>query len=545
MATSLPAPSPASHRRLKSPRTPRTTKSLDPVMNLTLKTTQLTKKIAREQSRLIEAERRLDKACADIDAKRIYLRDALLAAGNRGGLQTISTSKKKANNSLLLARKEKVAHKLKVKLSSIKASNEGLKHQINNRRLERNQIADSVEELAQRRHDQKANLKKLERTIQNTQERKERVHRSYERLKTKTIEEIERFQEHIETAQGTGAAPLVIDIPKLPAGLGTLSKSTGGNRTPIQNGKGYGRKERVMITDRERPDTAPSKEDQENALEKDVNKAYWVVAKTRMDLQRQSDRRNQLFEAFEKIKTETRVNSLDELLATYVGEEDLNFEMFGAISELNQELEELEAQRTDIQSSFKQLEQEKASQDQGRSLTMNEDDTRQDLQRAKKLKIRKEEEFEGNKAELMKHEEALKNLVVALSADDDNPVVDMLVKNGLTLNNLDTFLALIEGKIHEVNMVSPSNPMMLPRSTNVFADGTRPLSLRKPLPPDSSTVDVDGGEDDTAELAPIDVAHLRMKNDSSILSLTQQLPPKETQSRQLAVSKETALMALS
>ena len=70
MATSLPAPSPASHKKLKSPRTPLTTKSLDPVMNLTLKTTQLTKKIAREQSRLIEAERRLEKACADIDAKR-------------------------------------------------------------------------------------------------------------------------------------------------------------------------------------------------------------------------------------------------------------------------------------------------------------------------------------------------------------------------------------------------------------------------------------------------------------------------------------------
>ena len=78
-----------------------------------------------------------------------------------------------------------------------------------------------------------------------------------------------------------------------------------------------------------------------------VNRAYWVAAKTKMDMQKQVDRRQQLAEAFEKIKSETRVSSLAELLDTYGAEEELNFEMFGAIGELNQEMEELENQKVE------------------------------------------------------------------------------------------------------------------------------------------------------------------------------------------------------
>jgi hypothetical protein len=361
------------------------------------------------------------------------------------------------------------------------------------------------------------NLKKTEKTIQRTQERKEHMHRSYERLKTKTVEEIEDFQGHFDALQ-SASGTLVIDVPKLPAGLGLTSRSP--TKRTIDGSKPHGRSNRVMITDRERPDTAPPEHDRETSLENDVNKAYWVVAKTRMDLQRQTDRRNQLYEAFERIKTETRVNSLDELLATYVGEEDLNFEMFGAISELNQELEELETQRSDLQSNFKKL--EKASLEQGRAIAVIEGDTRQDLQRTKKLKQKKEDEFEVNKAQVMKHEEALKNLVQVLTTldEDDNPIVDMLIKNGLTLNNVDTFLAFIEDKISEINTVSPSDRLGQSHAGHIFADGTRPQSLRKPTPPDSALLDNDpsfdsgpgpgpGTEEDAVHLAPLDLFVLK------------------------------------
>jgi|MDSY01.2.fsa_nt_gb hypothetical protein len=588
---SLPAPSPASQRRMRSPRTPGTpgskSRNMDPVLALTLKTTQMTRKIAREQARLFEAEERLDKTHADISAKRLLMKDKLLAAGHRNGLQSVALNKvcneacsqaniyyppplrsisfatnytsyfiyqKKANNAPILARKERSAHKLKVQLSSIRASNEGLKHQINNRRIERNQIAESVEAIAERRHTQKLGLRKMEKSIQRTQEKKEHIHRTYERLKTKTVEEIEEFQEHFEALQHEGG-PLVIDVPKLPAGLGTTSRSPG--KSTHGSAKTHGRSNRVMITDRERPDTAPSKEDQEQALENDVNKAYWVVAKTRMDLQRQSDRRNQLYEAFEKIKTETRVNSLEELLQTYVGEEDLNFEMFGAISELNQELEELEAQRSDLQSSFKQLEQ--ASHERGRSIAVKENDTRQDMQRTKKLKLKKEEEFDDNKEHVLKHEEALKKLVQDLTAldEDDDPLVDLLVKNGLTLNNLDTFLAFIEQKINELNTVSPSDKMGLSHDYNIFPDGSKPLSLKPPIPPDSTNAEndpsVDGGDDDTAALAPVNLATLKNETYSAMKNAAITGPqettaddPEPEPAKPVApvVKREVALMAL-
>lgn len=194
--------------------------------------------------------------------------------------------------------------------------------------------------------------------------------------------------------------------------------------------------------------------------------------------------------------------------------------MFGAISELNQELEELETQRSDLQSNFKKL--ERNSLEQGRSIAMIEGDTRQDLQRTKKLKQKKEDEFEVNKAQVMKHEEALKNLVQVLTTldEDDNPIVDMLIKNGLTLNNLDAFLAFIEDKISEINTVAPSDRWGQSHAGHIFANGTRPQSLHKPIPPDSAFLDNDpsfdsgagagaGAEEDTAYLAPLDLISLK------------------------------------
>ena len=153
---------------------------------------------------------------------------------------------------------------------------------------------------------------------------------------------------------------------------------------------------------------------------------------------------------------------------------------------------------------------------------MIEGDTRQDLQRTKTLKQRKEHEFEVKKAQVMKHEEALKNLVQVLTTldEDDNPIVDMLIKNGLTLNNVDTFLAFIEDKISEINTVSPSDRLGQSHAGHIFADGTRPQSLRKPTPPDSALLDNDpsfdsgpgpgpGTEEDAVHLAPLDLFVLK------------------------------------
>ena len=47
---------------------------------------------------------------------------------------------------------------------------------------------------------------------------------------------------------------------------------------------------------------------EEHELQQEVNKAYWVVAKTRMDLTKQIERKEELKSAFDKICDETGVN---------------------------------------------------------------------------------------------------------------------------------------------------------------------------------------------------------------------------------------------
>lgn len=85
-------------RRVRSPRIPGTLLVGDkmqgnPVAAITCETTQMTKKIAREQTRLVEAEHRLKQTHAAITAKRLYMKDALVTSGNRDGLQGVAMRK--------------------------------------------------------------------------------------------------------------------------------------------------------------------------------------------------------------------------------------------------------------------------------------------------------------------------------------------------------------------------------------------------------------------------------------------------------------------
>jgi hypothetical protein len=65
----------------------------NPVAAITSETTQMTKKIAREQARLVEAQQRLEQTHATITVKRLFMRDALTTSGNRDGLQAVALRK--------------------------------------------------------------------------------------------------------------------------------------------------------------------------------------------------------------------------------------------------------------------------------------------------------------------------------------------------------------------------------------------------------------------------------------------------------------------
>ena len=107
---------------------------------------------------------------------------------------------------------------------------------------------------------------------------------------------------------------------------------------------GAGGKDRAFIT-QER-----SKQPEVD-LQQEVNKAYWVVAKTRMDLTKQIERKEELHSAFDKICSETKTHvdptadpslkgkhPLEGLVPLLLKSEEENYLVFRTINELNQEL---------------------------------------------------------------------------------------------------------------------------------------------------------------------------------------------------------------
>ena len=53
-------------------------------------------------------------------------------------------------------------------------------------------------------------------------------------------------------------------------------------------------------------------------------------------------------EAFAKIQQATGITDIDELVTTFINAEDENFRLFNYVNELNQEIEKLEEQISDI-----------------------------------------------------------------------------------------------------------------------------------------------------------------------------------------------------
>jgi len=468
--------------------------------SLMMKQLRVTKLIASEKVRVEQIEARIAKTEQDVDRRKRMLQKH--QSSQRHGLRAVMETRRNTKGSNQVAKYERLAHKLQVQLNTILAEMGQSKKKIDSLRLETLQVSKATDRLHTKRSRIVEAIGNKTKQMQRVQEKKDSIRRSFERMRQELAEELQNEQDECNV-DTQGLMPSKAPVSNL---LATAALMTTGARSPSK----HHRSQRVMITDRERPET---REDDERGIQNQVNKAYWVVTKTRMDLEKQSERRHQLAEAFEKIKRETKVSSVSELLETCIAEEELNFEMFGAISELNQELEELETEKSVYADQLVKL--EKSMTKDRRPVSTADSDINKKIQQIQFHKAGYDQDYSRDASAIMSTEEGLKGIITTLTSHDaqQDPVAEVLLNNGLSMNNLTKFLAFVEEKINMLNHVlPPDDAASLAAESMLTEDGGRILSLNIPNPPsitDAEAAEEEGAVEQASFSLPLNVSLLK------------------------------------
>ncbi len=82
--------------------------------------------------------------------------------------------------------------------------------------------------------------------------------------------------------------------------------------------------------------------DDEAKLKTKVNKGAWGIAKEKVAIQVSIEKVQNFEEAFNKIKAATGINDIEELVRTFIKNEDQNFSLFNYVNEQTNEIEKLE-----------------------------------------------------------------------------------------------------------------------------------------------------------------------------------------------------------
>jgi hypothetical protein len=87
-----------------------------------------------------------------------------------------------------------------------------------------------------------------------------------------------------------------------------------------------------------------AEEDGDDKLKKRVNEGAWGIAKEKVDVQVSVERVQNFEEAFLRIKAATGITDIEELVRTFIKNEDQNFSLFNYVNEQTNELEKVEEQ---------------------------------------------------------------------------------------------------------------------------------------------------------------------------------------------------------
>lgn len=187
--------------------------------------------------------------------------------------------------------------------------------------------------------------------------------------------------------------------------------------------------------------------DQERQLKSKVNKGAWNMAKDKVNIQVSIEKVQNFEEAFNRIKAATGISDIEELVKTFIKNEDQNFSLFNYVNEQTNEIEKLEEQMQQLRD-----EEQKYTQESG-------DDVNQHKQLLKDLEIRLQatetmaEKYEMKCQDSQKTINSLKSGIQSIFNKiecNSSAMADMLSDTTVTEANIMQFLGMIEQRTNEI-----------------------------------------------------------------------------------------------
>mmetsp|Transcript_37189 Transcript_37189/g.91942 ORF Transcript_37189/g.91942 Transcript_37189/m.91942 type:complete len:559 (-) Transcript_37189:205-1881(-) len=187
--------------------------------------------------------------------------------------------------------------------------------------------------------------------------------------------------------------------------------------------------------------------EEETKLRKKVIKGNWNIAKDKAAQQVSMEKVQSYGEAFAKIQQATGITDIDELVTTFINAEDENFRLFNYVNELNQEIEKLEEQITDIKSEIEKYKGQGVNTDNQRKKILK------DLEDRLAKTEAKAEMYEQKYQAAMKTVNALKDGIWKIyNKIGCNTAAnrEMLGEEGVSEQNMMQYLGIIEQRTNEI-----------------------------------------------------------------------------------------------
>jgi DNA repair exonuclease SbcCD ATPase subunit len=310
-----------------------------------------------------------------------------------------------------------------VKFNEALAHNKKLRDQIDDLRRERVVFDSIYRKLDKELHDRKKMMANIIELSNLSYESRDNFQMEIAAIEQANRKEQEDFEEQMSTLDALLDKELRLEAAAMSKSA-AAAKSTGGAKTE------------ETLGDMDAED--------EDRLKKKVNTGAWGIAKDKADVQVSMERVQNFEEAFHKIQAATGITDIEDLVRTFIKNEDQNFSLFNYVNEQTNEIEKLEEQIQQLKE-----EEQKYAQESG-------DDVHQHKQILRELEMKLQstenmvEKYESRCQDTQKTIESLKKGIQSMFTKVECDTESMLSDSTVTEANILQYLGLIEQRCNDI-----------------------------------------------------------------------------------------------
>lgn len=188
--------------------------------------------------------------------------------------------------------------------------------------------------------------------------------------------------------------------------------------------------------------------DEENKLKKRVVKGNWGIAKDKAAQQVSLEKVQSYEEAFERIKEATGITEIDDLVSTFIEAEENNFSLFTYVNELNNDIEKLEGQISEIKAEIEKYKGQGMNTENQRKKILK--DLEDKLEKTEAKSKQYDEKYQAAQKTVNALKEGIQSIFIKIGCDKMPQAESLDKSEGVTEANMMQYLGIVEQRTNEI-----------------------------------------------------------------------------------------------